>query len=109
MKYLRDLPGGYKEPNKDWYIGPVGHSRDSDAVEESNWRVVVKELNNLDPSGEHYEIHRFGHFAVGWIEEIAFKPFSIIEDYYHLIKASLEIYPILCEFNLSEVEHEFGE
>ena len=48
-KTLSLLPGCNYHPHRDWNIGPVGHSRDSDMVEECNWDSVVAEFTRIDP------------------------------------------------------------
>jgi hypothetical protein len=46
------------------------HSRDSDTLVESNWRSIIK---YLDEKKAVYIIARFSHWAVGWIEQILIK------------------------------------
>lgn len=57
-----------------WYSAGFGQSRDSDALEASNFQVAYDTLRPLDT--EHDEettvrIVREGHWAVGWVEWIA--------------------------------------
>lgn len=49
-------------------LGPVGQSRDSRAYDRSNMRAAVA---ILDAAGARYAVASFGHWAVGWVEEIA--------------------------------------
>ena len=51
-------------------MGPVGQHRDSDALERSNYTVILKDLR--DRFGDAVDDVRFGHWGVGWIEEIVF-------------------------------------
>jgi hypothetical protein len=44
--------------------------RDSRLVEQSNGRVIRRELTRFVESGD-VEFHRFGHFGYGWAEEVA--------------------------------------
>ena len=38
-------PKGYHLPDRqDWYVAPCGRNRDSDALQESNFRVALKIL-----------------------------------------------------------------
>lgn len=87
---------------KDWY-GVVGRSRDSGPLERSNFRTVLKALGG---ESENVRVERYGHWAVGWIEEIYVKPnteeFKKAEE----IESSLENYPILDEMDYSEEECE---
>lgn len=62
LPYFGELPVG-----KTWG-SIIGHHRDSDTLEESNFWVVSKDLEERFP--EDVEIVRFGHFGVGWIEEL---------------------------------------
>jgi hypothetical protein len=55
-----------------WGVGPVGQTRDSDLLEVSNFEAVSTDL--LERFGEDdVEILRFGHFVVGWVDEIAWR------------------------------------
>lgn len=50
-------------------IGPVGRHRDSGLLERTNFDVVSKDLEERFP--DDVEVLRFGHWAVGWVEELA--------------------------------------
>lgn len=108
-KTLALLPGGARHEHHDWLIGPVGHSRDSDSVEESNWEAMLEAYSAADPEGSNYEVHRFGHWAVGWIEEVAVRPGSRCADVAAELRARLEVYPILDEHRYSRLAIERGE
>lgn len=43
-------------------------SRDSDTLEKSNHRVILADLENVDPDAVLVE--RYSHWAVGWVEVI---------------------------------------
>lgn len=105
-KILALLPGGARHEHCDWLIGPVGHSRDSEPLEESNWQVMLQAYSDADPAGDNYEVHRFGHWAVGWIEEVAVRPGSRCAEVATDLRKRLENYPILDEHHLSDLEHE---
>ena len=96
--------------------GPVwGQSRDSDALERSNWDVVTKALT--EKFGEESEengwmIERERHWAVGWVETITIKlvnkgneptPQALMVTEFHCSK---EDYPILDETDFCEKERE---
>jgi hypothetical protein len=49
-------------------LGPVGQHRDSDALDRSNYAVILADLTERFP-GAISDV-RFGHWAVGWVEEI---------------------------------------
>lgn len=103
---LGSLPGGSTEDHADWLIGPVGQHRDSDSIEESNFRVVIKAFQAIDPDENDHEVHRFGHFAVGWVEEIATRPGSACAALAQELRDQLDGYAILDEHDHSELESE---
>ena len=80
------------------------HHRDSDIADESNWRSIIK---YLDEKNIIYENARFTHWAVGWIEQILVK-----NDNAEALKAGeyirnkLRDYPIFNEDDYSELESE---
>ena len=49
-------------------VGPVGRSRDSDTLETSNWEVIY--ADGREKFGDAVDWVRFGHWAVGWVEEL---------------------------------------
>lgn len=105
MKQLKICPGvGTDHPQADWILGPVGHHRDSDLITESNWDVMCNRYFLADPEGTDYEIHRFGHFAVGWVEEIAVRPGSACAAIQAELRATLEDNSVLDEDHLSSTE-----
>lgn len=100
---LKDLRGfGINHRQAEWNIGPVGHHRDSDPVEETNWLVTLEKMLIIDSKGEHHEVFRFGHWAVGWIEELAVEPGSECDKLREELAKRLETYPILDEQYLEE-------
>jgi len=88
----------------DYYSAGVGRSRDSDTVEESNFRVMLRELGG---ESETVIVVRESHFLVGWVEWIA-----IHQDDHKALEIAnkqagrLKGYPILDEHDLSELEDE---
>lgn len=84
------------------YFGCFGRSRDSDALEESNFEVALRELGG---ETETVMIIREGHWAVGWVEWIAIHE----SDTRALEKANelrrrVESYPVLDEEHFSDLE-----
>lgn len=106
QKLVKHLPNCSDHERANWYIGPVGHHRDSDAVEESNWQHVCIEFLVIDPDGFDHTILRFGHWAVGWVEEIAYRPGSKVAELAAAFKSQLESYPLLNEEIYAELEHD---
>ena len=87
-----------------YYSAGVGRSRDSDALERSNFRTMLARLGG---ESETVTVVREGHWAVGWVEWVA-----IHQDDETALRAAdeakgeLEEYPILDESDFSELEHE---
>lgn len=79
MATLIDFPRPKTTPDqveKNWVCGPCGQTRDSDALARSNFEAVCSQLDTLDPHGNDWDVLRFGHWAVGWIDEIFVRPDS---------------------------------
>jgi hypothetical protein len=86
-------------------IAPCGRHRDSDALERSNHVTVVALLDDIGPDG--HDIADFGHWAVGWIEEITYDlgnadMAAAVAD----IRARVEDYPSLDDDLFSTYEWE---
>jgi hypothetical protein len=87
-----------------WLIAPCGANRDMDALQESNWRT---QLALCGGESDSVQIFRFGHWACGWVEILAFDPEDCVA-----ITAAEEIerrlgdYPVLDENDFSELESE---
>lgn len=99
-----DCAGLGLDDRQDWLVAPVGRNRDSGCLEESNWEAALAMLG-----GEHetVEVHRFGHWACGWLEIILIDPadaerVKIGDD----IQDCLENYPVLNEEDFSRRETE---
>ena len=61
---------------QDWLVGPVGRTRDSELIDESNWDVTLARFAAVDPEEHDHEVIRFGYWACGWIEELITRPGS---------------------------------
>lgn len=88
----------------DYYCSGFGRSRDSDALERSNFIVALRELGG---ESETVIVVRESHWACGWVEWIAIHA----TDYAALRKGdelqeSYEAYPSLDEDHWSEIERE---
>lgn len=84
-------------------LGPVGTSRDAAALETSNWRVVAQDL--IGKFDEAVDTVVFGHWAVGWVEELASDAGR--DDVQFAIQAwrdALADYPIANDEHFSELE-----
>jgi len=85
---------------QNWY-GILGQSRDSDILEKTNFTVG---LNMLGGESDTVRVERYGHWAVGWIEEIYVKPESEAYKIAEGIEAKLADYPVLDEEAYSQAE-----
>ncbi len=87
------------------YSSGVGQSRDSGALERSNFAAM---LDAIGGESETVSVIRESHWAVGWVEWIAIhqddeKALKIADD----IKRGLEDdYPVIDEDAWSEMEHQ---
>lgn len=87
-----------------YFSAGVGQSRDSDALERSNFICMLRELGG---ETDTVVVVRESHWAVGWVEWIAIqqddeKALRIADE----IKAALADYPIVDEEHYSGVERE---
>lgn len=87
-----------------YYSSGVGQSRDSDALERSNFRCMLKAIGG---ESDTVTVVRESHWAVGWVEWIAIHQddaaaLAIADE----LKAGLEDYPIIDESDWSEEETE---
>lgn len=95
-----------------WLIAPCGQNRDSDSLTRSNFAVQLAELERIESElqveGEEYvdvyELHRFGHWACGWVEIIIVRPDSPAAVYCAELADSLADYPVADEEHLSQLE-----
>ena len=92
----------------EWY-GCGGKSRDSDCLELSNFDCIIAQLEEADPDGKDHRTESYGHWAVGWIEEIYVRPKSKCFDIASEIERALENYPVLDEEDYSRREQEEAE
>lgn len=90
----------------DWIVGPVGRHRESALVDECNFDVALSRFLEVDPDGVDHDVIRFGHFAVGWIEELITRPGSRCAELAAEMRAALDTHPVLDDDALSERECE---
>lgn len=94
-----------------WEIALIGSvHRDSDPIDQSNHRVLVRELESVDPDQLHHGVMHCNHWAVGWIDHVLVdtdnpQVMQIIED----CTAALSDYPILSDDDHSELECELHD
>lgn len=88
----------------EYYSSGVGQSRDSDALERSNFTCMLRALGG---ESDTVLVVREGHWAVGWVEWIAIhqddaKALAVADG----INARLGDYPVVNEDHWSEIENE---
>ena len=91
-----------EEVGADNLVLPVIQTRDSMALEQSNFRTA---LSMLGGESEAVTVHQFNHWAHGWYEIIVVDHTSV----HHVaiaqeIETSIEDYPVLSEDDLIAVE-----
>ena len=89
-------------PGPEWDT-VLGRNRDSDCISESNFESALKQLGG---ESDNVEILRYGHWACGWVEYLNVKRGTPEHEVAMQICDSLESYPVLDEFDLSERESE---
>lgn len=105
--------GGYW-PGEHGYLPVVMHSRDSDPLEDSNYRVAVRDLQavadllnpNLEPDDGFILQHNASHWAVGWVEQLWVADVPELVTELQSIREHLQDYPVLDETDYCELEHE---
>lgn len=106
---VKGLSADSKDPYRDWLVVGVIKTRDSDALDRSNFDAMTKYLLNEDPERNDHNRASFGHWACGWFEILMVKPGSKAFIEATKQEARLENYPVLDEFLMSEYEMEDGE
>jgi hypothetical protein len=94
-----DRRGASLPDHQDWLVLGVSRTRDSEALEQSNFRVALRILGG---ESETVEVHRFSHWGPGWFEIILLHPSR--EDAGRDIEAALASYPVLDDMDLAELE-----
>lgn len=87
-----------------WLVAPVMQTRDSLAIDLSNFRSTLRELGG---ESNTVEVHRFGHWGPGWFEIILIDPAD--EEKVRIateIENALADYPVVDESDWSELEYE---
>lgn len=108
-----DIKGLNLADRQEWFVAPVIHTRDSDALERSNYKVILKELEKqptsrtaLNKDELDYEVHSFNHWACGFFEIILVRPGTLCDEFAEKWEDALQEYPIADEFDYSNEENE---
>lgn len=93
---------GLREHNREgWLLLPISQTRDSEPLNRSNFHMVIKDLGG---ESETLEVHRWGHWACGWVELAIIHPDRREEaDGW---RKALNDYPVACDEDFSELETE---
>lgn len=94
---------GSDDDDRDWRVAPVILTRDSGALNESNFESAQK---ILDDAGAEYRVHRFGHWGPGCFEIIVARPDDVSMTALGSIVCALAHYPVLDDGDYSDREHE---
>lgn len=94
--------GAFLPDRQDWLVCPLIQTRDSGALQQSNFAVALRELGG---ESETVEVHRFGHWGPGWYEIILVAPDSPAAKIAEEIEECLENYPVLDEEHWSSLEY----
>ena len=84
-----------------WLVLPTIRTRDSGPLERSNFAAALEQLGG---ESDTVEVHRFGHWACGWLEIVLVHPSRLADA--QAIEDELEDYPVIDEEALSELEFE---
>lgn len=86
----------------DWLVA-AGQSRDSDALERSNFECIRRAVDAIDP--DCWAVESESHWAVGWVEHLLIDPAcaAAIAEVERILD-DLEDYPVVDEDHFSETE-----
>ncbi len=98
-----DDKGIVLDDRQNWLVLPCGQNRDSEALDLSNFENALEILGG---ESETVEVHRFGHWACGWIEIIIVQPDTEEHSKALEIESALENYPVLNDEDFSAREYE---
>ena len=97
-----DTKGLALDDQQNWLV-VIGRNRDSDHLAQSNFDCALKALGG---ESDDVEVHRFGHWACGWLEIIIVRPDTDAANEATEIESCLADYPLLDENDLSKREYE---
>lgn len=91
---------------QEWFVAPVVRTRDDDALERSNWRVVTRDLMQCANAENTLVIQHTRHWACGWFELMLIEPNSEAYKCASEWEIMLKDYPIACEEDYASEEFE---
>jgi hypothetical protein len=105
--YSGELPIG-----ETWSLGPVIRTRDSNLLDQSNADALEEALGNIPEFSSEYQIVHAGHWAVGWVDHLAFHAVDENREPTHIFKwilgwfDALSDYPVANDDDYSRRQHE---
>ena len=69
--------GDNLDDHQNWYVSNIGLNRDSNLLDQSNFECFTQALKDIEPEGDHWQKHRFDHWACGWFEILILNPIDI--------------------------------
>lgn len=98
-----------REDYGDFFIVPVFITRDSNCLEESNYRCAKEAIWKESSHGETTELS-FGHWGYGWFNMMVVHPDDVPGVATAVkIACALEDYPVLNEEDYSSQEHDAAQ
>jgi len=101
----RGLGSSIDDGRADWLVAPCMLTRDSRALERTNWETITRSLCETD-TGEDIELLEFGHWVCGWFSVWICRPDSPAAKVAQEWAERLEDYPVADEEALSRAEAE---
>lgn len=99
-------PASLENAAPDWLSSPCGVSAKSNPLTRANFEAMMDRLDNADPYGKDWEVIRYPHWDVEWLEIIFVRPGSKCEEICTSARASLAKYPCLDEDLWMVIEEE---
>lgn len=105
-----DMRGlGSDDDDANWLVFPMTYQpKCASMLDDSNWEATLKCLADVDPSGNDYTVHYFGHWASDF-KIVVLRPGSAAHIEAERIAAALSDYPVLDDedFSMRECEAQF--
>jgi hypothetical protein len=96
-------PCAYWGERHEWFVA-AGRHRDSDSLEESNFRSLLKKLGG---ESDTVAVERENHWLVGWVENLLIDPADVERvAIAEKVREDLEDYPVVDESDWSDLEYE---
>lgn len=94
---------GLALPDQGAWLVVIGRNRDSNHLDESNFDTALQALGG---ESDDVEVHRFGHWACGWLEVIIVRPDTTASAVAARLEERLESYLVLNEDDWSSREQD---